>query len=55
MGYRSIDEIPKSAIAAIEVYEDYKDRPPGYTWEGHPDCGLIQIWLWNAWRPPGGN
>ena len=48
-GFLSIDEIPHEQIAAIEVYEQDRDRPPGYSFEGRRGCGLIQIWLWNAW------
>ena len=48
-GYRSIDEIPAGNIAAIEIYENDRDRPPGYYFEGRPGCGLIQVWLWNSW------
>ncbi len=47
--YRSIDEIPVGHIAAIEIYENERDRPPGYYFEGNHECGLIQIWLWNSW------
>ncbi len=47
--YRSIDEIPAESIAAIEIYESERDRPPGYYFEGKHECGLIQVWLWNSW------
>jgi hypothetical protein len=48
-GYRSIDDIPARHIAAIEIYESMRDRPPDYWMEGSPDCGIIQVWLWNSW------
>jgi hypothetical protein len=48
-GYRSIDDIPADAIAAIEIYDNDRERPPGYYFEGRPGCGLIQVWLWNSW------
>lgn len=49
MGFWSIDEIPRDQIAAIEIYEADRDRPPGYYFDGRPGCGLVSIWLWNAW------
>jgi hypothetical protein len=48
-GFRSIDDIPADAIAAIEIYDSDRNRPPGYYFEGRPGCGLIQVWLWNSY------
>jgi hypothetical protein len=48
-GFMSIDDIPHEDIAAIEIYEHDRDRPPGYSFEGRQGCGLIQVWLWNSW------
>lgn len=50
MGYRSIDDIPLDHIAAIEIYESYRQLPDGYIFIGsNPDCGIVNVWLWNSW------
>jgi hypothetical protein len=48
-GFLSLDEIPRSDIAAIEIYENERDLPPGYYFDGTPGCGVINVWLWNSW------
>lgn len=51
-GYRSLDDIDPSWIAAVEIYETERDVPEekliglDQKWRG---CGLVNIWLWNAW------
>jgi hypothetical protein len=47
-GYRSLDEIPVERIAAVEVYDNYRDVPPilqstaGF-------CGVVNVWTWESW------
>jgi hypothetical protein len=57
-GYRSLDEIRLSRVAAIEIYNTVADVPPEadlirYTEEPRlfPEakCGLVNVWLWLAW------
>jgi hypothetical protein len=48
-GFQSVDEIPRERIAAIEIYENERDIPPGYWFDGRPGCGLVNVWLWNSW------
>lgn len=51
-GYRSLDEIDPSWIAAVEIYETERDIPEekliglDQRWSG---CGLVNVWLWNSW------
>jgi hypothetical protein len=47
--YTSVDQIPREDIAAIEVYRDARDVPPGYWFDGRPGCGIVNVWLWNSW------
>jgi hypothetical protein len=47
--YRSVDQIPREDIAAIEVYQNDRDLPPGYWFDGTPGCGVVNVWLWNSW------
>ena len=47
--YTSVDQIPREDIAAIEVYQNERDLPPGYWFDGRPGCGIVNIWLWNSW------
>lgn len=57
-GFRSLDEIRLSRIAAIEIYNTVSDVPPEpdlvrYTREPRlfPDreCGLVNVWFWRSW------
>ena len=51
-GFRSIEEIPRDAIAAVEVYNSYAEVPSDlqlYAWQGMTPCGIVSIWTWNAW------
>lgn len=52
-GYRSLDEIPLSWIAAVEVYNTPWDVPEeahfaitDFMFDG---CGILNVWLWNSW------
>jgi hypothetical protein len=47
-GYRSLDEIPVQAIAAVEVYDNYRDVP--WIMQGvSGNCGVVNVWTWNSW------
>ena len=49
MHYTSVDQIRREDIAAIEIYQDDRDLPPGYWFDGKPGCGIVNVWLWNSW------
>jgi hypothetical protein len=58
MGYPSLDDIPLERIAAIEVYPDMRDVPPGWLQyipasgtgsNGAHPCGMINVWTWDSW------
>lgn len=51
-GYRTLDDIPPGAIAAVEIYNTPREIPQekmiglDAAFRG---CGLVNIWLWNSW------
>jgi hypothetical protein len=47
--WTSVDQIPREDIAAIEVYQNDRDLPPGYWFDGRPGCGIVNVWLWESW------
>ena len=47
--YTSIDQIPRRDIAAIEIYENDRDIPQGYAFDGRPGCGIVNVWTWRSW------
>jgi len=52
LGWPSMDEIPLENIAAVEIYNDLRDLPPGllFAYGGRPQsCGVINIWTWDAY------
>jgi len=52
MGFPSLDDIPLEWIAAIEVYEEMRDVPPGrlqFTSSGAHPCAIINVWTWDSW------
>jgi hypothetical protein len=51
LGYRSLDEIDLDMIAAVEIYPTFSEVPPEnmLIWETNRRCGLVNVWLWNAW------
>jgi hypothetical protein len=46
-GILSLDDIPLERIAAIEIYYDEREVPPGYAWDS--ECGLVNVWTWDSW------
>jgi hypothetical protein len=44
-GFTSFEAIPRSQIAAIEVYNSERDLPPGYYFDATPGCGLVNVCL----------
>jgi len=52
MGFPSLDAIPLEWIAAIEVYENMRDVPPGrlqFAFSGAHSCAIINVWTWDSW------
>lgn len=51
-GYRSLDEIELSWIAAVELYNTPREIPQekliGIDAQ-FKRCGLVNVWLWNSW------
>lgn len=51
-GHRSLDDIPLSSIAAVEIYETPREVPEeaifgiDHHWQG---CGVLNVWLRGSW------
>jgi hypothetical protein len=46
--FKSLEGIPLETIAAIEVYETYREVPPDFGWDAGR-CALVNIWTWDAY------
>jgi hypothetical protein len=53
MGFPSLDDIPLEWIAAVEVYHEMRDVPPGRlqrTMGGRfHACAVVNLWTWDSW------
>jgi hypothetical protein len=52
LGFASLDHIPLERIAAIEVYEEMRDVPPGrlqFSTTGAHPCAIVNVWTWDSW------
>jgi hypothetical protein len=51
LGFRSLDEIRLDMVAAVEIYPTFDEVPPEtmLIWDTNRQCGLVNVWLWNAW------
>lgn len=52
LGFPSLDRIPLEWIAAIEIYDDMREVPPGrlqLSGGRFHACAVINVWTWSSW------